>query len=188
MTGAWGKATKQPHSLLGYSSPDKTLPKWPMAAGVTRHGLIQWAAWAHPLLATEFLQPEELGFIHRCLQFFLRVRTQTCHGWVGVHELTLENRGALHASQSQGGRHQPTWPHYQPTFPRPPPYPVTGPQPSPHPVLREHVAAWGKIMSLPHFPSLEEALVDWGGSWSNLLDQAEKSAVFSQFHRQGQEG
>ena len=43
-------------------------------------------------------------------------------------------------------------------------------------------------MSLPHFPSQEEALVDQGGSWSNLLDQAEKSVVTSHFHRKGQEG
>ena len=88
---------------------------------------------------------------------------------------------------AKGGKQLPTWPHYQPTFPCPPPYPVTAAQPSPHPVLREHVAAWGKIMSLPHFPSLQKALVDWGGSWSSLLNQAEKSAVISQFHRQGQE-
>jgi hypothetical protein len=60
-----------------------------------------------------------------------------------------------------------------PLSPHPPPYPVTKAQPSPHPVLREHVAAWGKIMSLPHFPSLEEALVNWGGKSSSLPDQDE---------------
>lgn len=74
-------------------------------------------------------------------------------------------------------------------FPVPSPNPVTGAQPSPHPVLREHVAAWGKIMSLPHFPSLEEALVDWGGNWSSLPDQAcvicSKSPSFIDKDRKG---
>jgi len=123
VTRSWERVAKELHSLLGPSSPDKTLSKWPMAKGVRR--LVQQAAWAHPLLATEFLQLEELGLIHSCFQFFLRVRTQIpCHGVDGYrHELTLKNRGARHASQSQrrqAATHLATLPAH---FPVPTPIP-----------------------------------------------------------------
>lgn len=101
-----------------------------------------------------------------------------CHGWVGgcTHELTLENEGLFMPLKAKEAGINP-WPHTTSPLSRAHPHTLRFGSGSPTSCSQENMWLPGKDNVITTLPPWRRQLVLTRRSWSNLLDQAEKSAV-----------